>query len=403
MQWQHLRKEMAFATATPNTQKPDRHSSTNQTCFMRSVLFIAVLLLVAASNIHAQGCVAIRSNGASCTVMGYHFDTAHKAPQQPAWTLALNSRYFKSYKHFVGTKEQHERVANNTEVINHFTSTDLGLTRFLNQQWSVALFVPVINNLRSSMYEHYGNTSKSPRTRHETRSFGLGDVRLAAYYWVVAPVKMPEANLQLGAGLKLPTGDYRVQDYFYKNDSTKVLGFVDQSIQLGDGGTGLTVEANTYLNLSKHTSLYANGFYLFNPREHNGVSTARGGMPSAAQLAYGSDVMSVPDQFMARVGASYMRGPLSLSGGLRIEGVPAQDAFGGSNGFRRPGYVIAAEPVVAYRIKNTQLYLAIPVALERNRIQSMPDKIRTEKTGTYFQGDAAFADYSINFGVAFNL
>jgi hypothetical protein len=336
-------------------------------------------------------------------MMGYHFDTEHKTPQQPAWTLGINSRYFKSYKHFVGTKEQHERVANGTEVINHFTSTEFGLIRNLNNQWSVALYAPVINNLRSSLYEHYGNTSKSPQARRETRSFGLGDVRLAAYYWFVDPAKMSRANVQLGAGLKLPTGDYRVQDYFYRNDSTKVLGFVDQSIQLGDGGTGFTLEANTYLNLSAHTSLYANGFYLFNPREHNGVSTARGGTPSAAQLAYGSDVMSVPDQYMARFGASYMAGPLSLSGGFRIEGIPAKDAFGGSNGFRRPGYVIAAEPVAAYRVKSTQFYLSVPVALERNRIQSVPDKIRTEKTGTYFKGDAAFADYSINLGVSFAL
>jgi hypothetical protein len=214
---------------------------------------------------------------------------------------------------------------------------------------------------------------------------------------------MSRANVQLGAGLKLPTGDFRVQDYFYRNDSTKLLGPVDQSIQLGDGGTGLTLEANTYLTVSKHTSLYANGFYLFNPREHNGVSTARGGTPSAAQMAYGSDVMSVPDQFMARIGASYMAGPLSLSGGFRIEGVPAKDAFGGSNGFRRPGYVISAEPVAAYRVKSTQFYLSVPVALERNRIQSVPDQIRTAKTGTYFKGDAAFADYSINLGVSFAL
>ena len=33
--------------------------------------------------------------------------------------------------------------------------------------------------------------------------------------------------------------------------------------------------------------------------------------------------------------------------------------------------------------------------------QSVPDKIRTEKTGVYAQGDAAFADYSLNMGVAF--
>jgi hypothetical protein len=370
---------------------------------MRQLLLPFFIILIASLKINAQGCVAIRSNGATCTMMGYHFDADHKAPRQPAWNLAINSRYFKSYKHFVGTEEQHERVEAGTEVINHFTSTEFGLTRNLSNRWSLAVFVPITNNIRSSMYEHYGNASKNVNARRTTRSFGVGDIRLAAYYWLVDPAKMSKANVQVGAGLKLPTGDYRVQDYFWRNDSTKVLGFVDQSIQLGDGGTGFTAEANTYLTVSKHTSLYANGFYLFNPREHNGVSTARGGTPSPAQLAYGSDVMSVPDQFMARLGASYMSGAFSLSGGFRIEGVPAEDVFGGSNGFRRPGYVVSAEPVAAYRVKNTQFYVSVPVALERNRIQSVPDKIRTARTGTYFKGDAAFADYSINLGVSFAL
>lgn len=369
---------------------------------MKPLLFILVLGFFIQQTASAQGCVAIRSNGATCTLTGYHPDSDHPVMQNNGWNLSINSRYFKSYKHFVGTREQHERVENGTEVINHFTSVEFGITRQLNSRWSLAFYAPIANNIRSSMYEHYGNTSKNPNARRETRSFGLGDVRLAAYYWVADPSKAKKANLQLGAGIKLPTGDYRVQDYFYRNDSTRVLGYVDQSIQLGDGGTGLTLEANTFLNLSRHTSLYANGFYLFNPREHNGINTARGGTLSPAQIAYGSDVMSVPDQFMARIGASFTKGALLLSGGFRIEGLPAEDAFGGSNGFRRPGYVISAEPVAAYRVKNTQFYLSVPVPLERNRIQSVPDKIRTEKTGTYFVGDAAFADYSINFGIAFN-
>ena len=370
---------------------------------MKPLLFILALTIFVQQTASAQGCVAIRSNGATCTMTGYHPDSDHPAMQATGWNLSVNSRYFRSYKHFVGTKEQHERVENGTEVINHFTSVEFGLTRQLNNRWSLAFYVPISNNIRSSLYEHYGNGSKSQRARRETRSFGLGDVRLAAYYWVADPAKASKANLQLGAGLKLPTGDYRVQDYFYRNDSTKVLGYVDQSIQLGDGGTGFTLEANTFLNLSRHTSLYANGFYLFNPREHNGINTGRGGTPSAAAIAYGSDVMSVPDQFMARIGASYMQGAWSLSGGVRIEGLPAEDVFGGSNGFRRPGYVISAEPVAAYRVKNTQFYLSVPVALERNRIQSVADNLRTEATGVYAQGDAAFADYSINFGMAFAL
>jgi len=77
--------------------------------------------------------------------------------------------------------------------------------------------------------------------------------------------------------------------------------------------------------------------------------------------------------------------------------------IGGNNGFRRPGYVISVEPVVAYKIKRTQLYVSVPFAIERNRTQSVPDKIRSAKTGVYAQGDAAFSDYTLNFGVSFSL
>jgi hypothetical protein len=318
------------------------------------------------------------------------------------WRLSFNTRYFKSYKHFVGTKEQKERVEAGTEVINHSTATELGVNRNLNNRWTLGLFMPIINNVRSSLYEHYGNTSKSSNARRSTHSFGLGDIRVAAYYWLLDPIKVTKGNIQLGTGLKLPTGDYRYQDYFYKNDTTKVLGPVDQSIQLGDGGTGITTEYNAYYRLTKAWSFYTNGFYLFNPREQNGVSTARGSTPAATAIAYGSDVMSVPDQFMFRGGANFSLKRFHFSGGMRIEGVPARDVLGGSNGFRRPGYVLSAEPVIAYSLSKAQLYVSVPYAIERNRTQSVPDKIRTRLTGVYAQGDAAFADYSINVGATFS-
>ena len=116
-------------------------------------------------------------------------------------------------------------------------------------------------------------------------------------------------------GLKLPTGNYQYEDYFYRNDTTKVLGPVDQSIQLGDGGTGITTEINTFFNATHSLSFYGNFYYLVSPREQNGVSTARGGVPSASSIAYGSNVMSTPDQWMARAGASYMINRLTMSVG----------------------------------------------------------------------------------------
>ncbi len=53
--------------------------------------------------------------------------------------------------------------------------------------------------------------------------------------------------------------------------------------------------------------------------------------------------------------------------------------------------------------KGNSFYLSVSLAVERNRTQSVPDKIRTDITKTYFKGDAAFADYSINVGAAFSL
>jgi len=360
---------------------------------LKKQLFMLFIATVTYQYLTAQGCVAIRGNGATCTITGHDLSST---PKSGSWTLSVNSRYFKSFRHYVGTEQQKQRVAEGTEVVNHVFSTELGVVRQFNNRWSFAFYAPVVNNARSSLYEHDG------KRRHSTYSFGLGDVRLAAYYWLADP-KKSKANVQLGFGIKLPTGDYRYQDYFHITDSTKRLGPVDQSIQLGDGGTGLTLETNAFFNLSKMTSLFFNSFYLSNPREQNGVSTARGGTPSATAIAYGSDVMSVPDQYMARLGVSLTDGYFSFSGGLRMECVPAKDIIGGSNGFRRPGYVLSAEPVIACKLGPAQLYLSVPVAMVRNRTQSVPDKLRTRKTGVYSKGDAAFADQTLNFGIVYSL
>ena len=214
------------------------------------ILFIAIAIY---QNSSAQGCVAIRSNGATCTMTGHDEASASKTG---SWVFTMNSRYFKSFRHFVGTEEQKQRVEEGTEVINHVFATELGITRQFNSRWSFTFYVPVISNARSSLYEHDG------KHRYSTHSFGVGDIRFAGYYWLVNPAKMSKANVQVGLGLKLPTGDYRYMDYFHKTDSTKILGPVDQSIQLGDGGTGITFEANAFYSFSRRTSVFFNGLSL---------------------------------------------------------------------------------------------------------------------------------------------
>jgi hypothetical protein len=356
------------------------------------ISLVMVLITLTNTTIHAQGCVAIRSNGNSCNI--------GNPAAAKGWQMNFNNRYFKSYKHFVGTVEQKEREENHTEVINHSYSLDITATRHFNTRWSLSMTVPIISNTRSSLYEHGGN-ALGAAARHSTRSFGIGDLRISAYRWLLDPAKHHKGNIQAGLGIKLPTGDYQYQDYFYKADGTTVLGPVDQSIQLGDGGTGFTVELNSYYNISHKVGVYGNFYYLVNPREQNGVSTARGGTPNATAIKYFTSTMSVADQYMARAGASYMTGKFNFTGGVRIEAIPSSDLLGGDKGFRRPGMVIAAEPVVSYQAKKINLYLSVPVALQRNRTQSYADKLRTADTGTKVQGDAAFADYSVNAGISF--
>ncbi|MBS1661033.1 MAG: hypothetical protein JST68_08285 [Bacteroidetes bacterium] len=355
---------------------------------MRKIILAIFILTstLAYQNLLAQGCVAIRSTGGFCAGGG-HVDSLSK------WQISVNNRYFRSFRHFVGTEEQKQRIAQGTNVINHQYTMDMGIYRILNPRWSLMLDVPIEANSRSSLYEH------ANLGRFTTHSFGIGDIRLAAYAWIVDPVKMPKANIQVGLGLKLPTGSYNYSDYFHTTDSTTRLGPVDQSIQLGDGGTGITLELNAYYNISHTVGFYGNFYYLSNPREVNATSTARGGTASASAVKNGSDVMSVPDQWMARAGISVTTGQFNFSAGVRDECLPVHDLVGGSNGFRRPGYIISAEPGVTYVFPKLSLYAYVPVALVRNRTQSQPDKISTKLTGKDTHGDAAFADYVVNIGM----
>lgn len=353
---------------------------------MRTFLFVLIALCIFNINVNAQGCVAIRSTGSSCSI--------EKPGSSYNWQVNANYRYFKSFRHFRGKQEQKERLVQHTDVRNYQHSLDLSIVRKLNNRWSLSLNMPLLFNMRSSLYEH-GRTE-----RHFTSSSGLGDMRLSAYYWAIDPAKLTKGNIQLGMGIKFATGDYNYMDYWYNvgPNGAPELRTVDQSIQLGDGGTGLATELNGYYSFTKKFSAYGNVFYLFNPRDVNGTRTYR---ELVSPTLYNETIMSVADQYMARVGFAYTGNKLGFGLGGRIDGVPAHDLIGESNGFRRPGYAIAIEPGVNFSTARAHYYLNVPVAISRNRLQSVTDKERSVESGTFQQGDAAFADYVISIGASF--
>ncbi|TAH21956.1 MAG: hypothetical protein EAZ08_02165 [Cytophagales bacterium] len=356
-----------------------------------------ILLIISLSTLsYGQGCVAIRPGGV-CSLGGGNYNN-NGLLQKGQWQVAATYRYFQSYKHYKGDVEQTERVTNGTQVINISNSIDFNLTYALNNRLSFSLNLPLISYDRSSLYEHYGNsiTANPNQNRFNTGAKGIGDIRLSASYWLFDPEKAMNGNIAIGIGIKAPSGNYNVKDEFHSRlkdgkDSITIRP-VDQSIQLGDGGWGISLEVQAFQKLFNRASLYFNGFYLSNPKNVNSTLT-RGTLQGADPLiAY----HSVADQFALRLGINYQpfaSKNLFISLGGRLEGIPSHDLIGKSEGFRRPGYIISIEPSVMYMQGKTSFVLSVPTALYRNRTKSVYD-LADPKGERH--GDAAFADYLIN-------
>ncbi len=370
---------------------------------MRSTYTIYILLLCLVAGIHqsfGQGCVAIRS-GCGANVGG------GAILGKGQFIAGTNFRYFQSYKHFRGKHEEPHRVEQGSQVINDSYFIDMLLSYGISDRLSANFTLPYVYFNRTSMYEHGGNPrADNPATedvdetwagdRNATSAGGLADIRIGASYWLLDPAVSTKTNFAVGLGIKLRTGDYRAQDTYYNqgpNKDQQVIADVDQSILPGDGGVGATFDIQGYHSFTDKIIASGTFFYLSNPRESFTIRSRNGG----------TSERSVSDQYAARLGAIYVAGKQGLSfyGGGRIEGVPSSDLIGGDEGGRRPGYAISVEPGVNYGFRNASFSLTVPIAVERNRVQSFSDKQRTKETGEYTIGDAAFADYLINFSFAY--
>jgi len=361
------------------------------------VSVLGMVLFIAANGlVWGQGCVAVRPM--SCSASAQMNDMGLLGKGQ--WQVSTSYRYFESFRHYRGDEEETNRIDNGTQVINDAHSVDLGITRMFTSRFGITANVPIIYYDRSSLYEHYGNglSSNPNQERFNTGARGIGDIRITPNFWVWDPEKATgKGNISIGVGLKFPTGDDNVKDDFHRRDANgndfTVNRPVDQSIQLGDGGWGLNTEFQAFRSLNNETSLYVNGFYLFNPRNTNDTLT-RGTSEGVDPLIVNH---SVADQYAARVGVNtshWARHGILGSLGARIEGVPSKDIFGDSDGFRRPGYIVSVDPSLTFMIGQVNLTMSVPVALYRNRVKSTFDL--ADPTGQR-HGDAAFADYLVNF------
>jgi hypothetical protein len=382
---------------------------------MKKIFIVLLICLAINFNLNAQGCVAVRQMGgisAMCSSNSYNLS---KGDIQ----AGTNYRYFHSWRHYVGTEEQPQRQTtggghdengkergNAVNIYSH--AVDINLSYGLTNRLQFNLSLPWVHNERSQVLRT--TTALKDTFRYSVFAKGLGDVRVGLNYWTIDPAKAHNGNLMIGVGLKLKTGSHSEMDDAPQADGTTKSVVMDQAIQPGDGGIGFSVEFQGFTKLYKGISGFANGYYLFNPKENNGTYKSA---PSSTPGLAGYELYACPDQYFLRAGimTSVLKAKnLTLSLAGRMEGIPAYDVLGGQVAYRRPGYVMAIEPGVTYQKSKHTISLFVPFNVVRNRIQSAADiaQQNIKNSGVtdvtklvHVQGDAAFADHSISLGYAY--
>ncbi|GAC1628558.1 MAG: hypothetical protein NVS9B13_26290 [Candidatus Acidiferrum sp.] len=270
-------------------------------------------------------------------------------------------------------QEQTQRALLHNQVENHQNLYDIGINYQLTPRLSVIADLPFLYGSRNQIYPPKG----------VFRIGGIGDIQFGVQSWIFRPPTENRGNIAVSASLKLPTGICDGQGAALLNGKN-VIAVADQSMQPGDCRWGFSLATQAYKEIWKRATLYFQGSWLFNPAGNNGVNTFRS--------KPGEGLMSVTDQYLFRGGVS-RRVPkirhLSASFGGRMEGIPVRDAFGSSDGFRRPGYIISVDPGLMYGFRRDTISINGPWAIARNRRRSVPDIAN----GSH--GDAAFADYTI--------
>ena len=184
---------------------------------MKHLILFSLAALVPTIWALPQGCVAVRS------IAGFSSDILFENIQpSDKWLFNISNRYFEASSTIRG-----KQFITDTLVTNRIYAMNISVNRILIDGWSLGMIVPVSVNSRNNGGDHKG---LGTLPRYTTRSFGLGDIRFTVYKWLLPFSASKKGNIQVGLGLKLPTGDYKYQDYFVRNDSTKILAPVDQAI-----------------------------------------------------------------------------------------------------------------------------------------------------------------------------
>ncbi|MFQ5652394.1 MAG: hypothetical protein ACE5IY_20885 [bacterium] len=299
--------------------------------------------------------------------------------------MTLSYRFLHSDDIYIGTDEQPQVKAAGREPRLDVNSFDLSVRYGITRRFSATVTVPFIHSTASVVHPDGTRRSGGPGAQ-------LGDLRVQGSVWLLDPPTHPNGNVAVSLGVKIPSANEASTGNVF-TPSGPVKKPIDISQQPGDGGWAILLEGQWFQKVFKNTVAYAAGFYLFNPRNTNGVEPPQSN-------ATNQFFMSVPDQYSARAGLTLPvwagRG-ISLNLGGRVDGLPVTDVFGSSDGFRRPGYVVFFEPGVTWSPGKNTFNFSAPIAVSRSIQTSVLDESRNVRTGGGLADFLILAGYSRRF------
>jgi hypothetical protein len=297
------------------------------------------------------------------------------------WQVGAAYRHLSADQWFVGTEVKESSAPFGQPLYLNILSLDLSVAYGLSQRVSLALTLPLSYGTHSRLY--------ADLARHKVSGIGLGDISVIGSAWLFDPAGLQSGNISLGVGLKLPTGNNEVTDDFFAADGSVTQRPVDQSIQPGDGGWGILLQAQAFHRVGARAQAYLLGSYLLSPRETTSVPSPIG-VP-----------LSVPDVYTARAGLVLAALPsqgLSVSLGGRLDGIPLRDVIGGGDlGFRRPGFIFYLDPGLALARGRDEFTLSAPIRLRQDFRQSLIDRELRFAGGGDLADLLVFAGYTHRF------
>jgi hypothetical protein len=291
--------------------------------------------------------------------------------------VSLGYRSLTAGEWFVGRDVDEGKAPFGKPLFLNIQSADLTLNYGVTERLSASLTLPFSYGTHSRYY--------ADNSRHKVKAGGLGDVNLIGTFWVLDPSTHADGNVAGSLGVKAPTGKNDAQDDFFLANGSVVQRPVDQSIQLGDGGWGFLLQAQAFQELFEGGYGYANGSYLFSPKNTTEVASPLPGVP-----------LSVPDVFSARLGLVYtlpFAPAFSVGFGGRVDGIPRRDVIGESDGFRRPAVVGYADPSLGVTLGGYRLTVDVPVRVYADFRPGLLDRQFN------FAGGGDLAKYLFFFGI----